>query len=62
MTDKDVVFALTRSDVIECASEMDIPAEAITDDVLEGVVEGIEADGRWWQDVVKDAINFALKS
>ena len=30
----DTVFILTREDVMECAREMGIPAEAITDDVL----------------------------
>ena len=58
----DTVFALTMKDVIECARELGIPEKVITDDVLEGVVQGIELDGRWWRDVVKDAINYALKS
>ena len=59
---RDTVFVLTRKDVIECARELGIPDQAITDDVLEGVVQGMKLDGRWWRDVVKDAINFALKS
>jgi hypothetical protein len=49
-------------EVIECARELGIPGEAITDDILEGVVQGMKLDGRWWRDVVKDAINYALKS
>ncbi len=44
---KDTVFVLTRKDVIECARELGIPGEAITDDILEGVVQGMELDGRW---------------
>ena len=59
---RDTVFVLTRKDVIECARELGIPGEAITDDVLEGVVQGMKLDGRWWRGVVKDAINYALKS
>ncbi len=59
---KDTIFVLTRKDVIECARELGIPGEAITDDILEGVVQGMELDGRWWRCVVKDAINYALKS
>ena len=59
---KDTIFVLTRKDVVECARELGIPGEVITEDVLEGVVRGMELDGRWWRDVVKDAINFALKS
>ena len=34
MADKDTIFVLSREDVIECASEMGIPEEAITDDIL----------------------------
>ena len=32
--DKDTIFVLTKEDVLECAREMGIPEEAITDDVL----------------------------
>ena len=59
---RDTIFVLTKKDVIECAGELGIPGEAITDDVLEGVVQGMKLDGRWWRRVVKDAINYALKS
>jgi hypothetical protein len=59
---KDVVFVLTREDVIECAREMNIPEEAITDDILYRVRKGVDAGLECWSDVVKDAINFALKS
>ena len=59
---KDTIFVLTKKDVIECARELGIPGEAITDDILEGVVQGMELDGRWWKDVVRDAINYTLKS
>ena len=58
---RDAVFALTRKEVIECARELGIPGEAITDDVLVGVVRGMKLDCRWWRDVVEDAINYALK-
>jgi len=61
-SDKDVIFLLTREDVIECAREMDIPEEAITDDVLEQVKKGVDWGMECWSDVVKEAISFALKS
>ena len=59
---QDTVFVLTRKDVVECARELGIPGKVITEDVLEGVVQGMELDGRWWKDVVRDAINYTLKS
>jgi len=60
--DKDTIFILTREDVIECAREMDIPEEAITDDVLRQVRKGVDNGLECWSEVVKEAINFALKS
>ncbi len=42
MADKDTIFVLTREDVIECAREMGISEEAITDDILYQVRKGVE--------------------
>ncbi len=61
MADKDTIFVLTREDVIECAREMGIPDEAITDDVLRMVRKGVDSGLECWSMVVKEAINFALK-
>ncbi len=58
----DVVFTLTREDVIECARQMCIPPEAITDDVFVQVKKGVEWGLECWSEVVKAAINMALKS
>ena len=62
METNDTIFILTKEDVIECAREMDIPAEAITDDVLAQVKKGVEWGLECWSEVVKEAINMALKS
>ena len=58
----EVVFILTREDVIACAKEMDIPKEAITDDVLRQVKKGVEFGLECWSEVVKTALEEALKS
>jgi hypothetical protein len=58
----EVIFVLTREDVIECAAEMGIPAEAITDDVIRQVRKGVEWGMECWPEVMKEAIDFALKS
>ena len=58
----EVLFTLTKDDVIACANEMGIPQEAITDEVLEQVKKGMEWGLDCWPDVVKEAINLALKS
>jgi len=57
---KDVIFVLTREDVIECAREMGIP-EAISDDVLAQVKKGVEWGLECWSDVVKEAIRIAIE-
>ena len=62
MAAEDVVFVLTKEDVLECAREMDIPEETITDDVLRQVRKGVDSGLGCWSEVVKEAINFALKS
>ena len=61
VADQNTVFILTREDVIECAREMNIPEEAITDDVLYQVRKGVEWGLECWSEVVKEAINMALK-
>jgi hypothetical protein len=62
MAAEDVVFVLTKEDVLECAREMGIPKEAITDDILAQVKKGVEWGLECWSEVVKEAINMALKS
>ena len=58
---REVVFLLTREDVIACAKEMGIPKEAITDDVFYKVKKGMESAWEGWPEVVKGAISEALK-
>ena len=62
MADKDTIFILTREDVLICAKEMNIPPETITDDVLYQVKKGVEFGLECWSEVMKEAINFALKN
>lgn len=57
----DVVYLLTREDVIRCAREMGLPDEVITDDVLYKVKKGIEGAWEGWTEVIKGAISYALK-
>jgi hypothetical protein len=62
MANEDTIFVLTREDVIECAREMGITDEAITDDVLYQVKKGVAWGLECWSEVMKEAINMALKS
>ena len=58
----EVVFLLTMEDVITCAEEMGMPKEVITDDVFYKVRKGVASAWEGWPEVVKGAINYALKS
>jgi len=58
----EVVFILTIDDVVDCAKQEGIPAEAITGDVLEQVKKGVQWGLGCWPEVVKESINIALKS
>ena len=58
---QETIFILSRDDVIGCAREMGIPDEEITDDVLVQVKRDVEWGLESWPDVVKEAINLALK-
>ena len=59
---KDVIFILTKEDVLECARMKGIPDEAITDDVLRQVRKMVDSGLECWSEVVMTAIDFALKS
>ncbi len=58
----EVVFQLTREDVIHCAEEMGIPTSAITDEVLALVKKYLPWGLECWVETVKAALNMALKS
>lgn len=62
MADANTIFVLTREDVVDCAGEMGIPEQAITDDILAQVKKGVEWGLECWSDVMKEAINIALKN
>ena len=62
MSDLNTIFVLSKEDVLGCAREMGIPEEAITDDVLYQVKKGVEFGLECWTEVMKEAINMALKS
>ena len=62
MVDKETIFVFVKEDIIECAREMGIPEEAITDDIVAQVKKGVEWGLECWSEVVKEAIDMALKS
>ena len=60
--DQNIIFVLTKEDILECARMKGIPDEAITDDVLRQVRKMVDSGLECWSEVVMTAIDFALKS
>ncbi|MFC1909809.1 hypothetical protein ACFLXC_00755 [Chloroflexota bacterium] len=60
--DRETIFVLSRQDVVNCAREMGIPEEVITDDILAEVKKGVEWGLESWTEVVKTAISEALSN
>ena len=58
---KDVIFVLSREDVIACARELNVPEEDITDEVLQEIKKGVDWGMEFWSDVVKEAIRIAIE-
>jgi hypothetical protein len=59
---KEVVFILTREDVLLRAQQMGISEEQITDEVFNQVKKGVEWGLECWHEVMREAIDSALKS
>ncbi len=58
---KDVIFVLSREDVIACARELNISEKDITDEVLQEIKKGVDWGMEFWSDVVKEAIRIAIE-
>lgn len=58
---EDVIFMLTKHDVLVCTNELGIPQEQVTDDVIELVKKKISLSFGNWPEVVKSALIEAVK-
>jgi len=55
------VVILKKDDIMACAQEMGIPQEAITDDVLERIKEGVQSALKGKTEVVMAAIRYGTR-
>ena len=55
------IFMVTRGDVLDCANDVGIPEEQITDDVIELVKEKVSQGLGDWRGVVKSMVKEAIK-
>jgi hypothetical protein len=58
---EEVIFMLTKDDVLTCATDLGIPKEQVTDDVIELVKRSVSLGLSNWPEVIKSALKEAIK-
>jgi len=58
---KDIIFMLTKDEVLACAHELGISKEQVTDDVIELVKSRINLEFRHWPEIVKGLLKEVTK-
>ncbi len=58
---KDIIFMLTKKDILACASALGISQDKITDDVIELVKGRVNLEPYRWQEMVKELLKEATK-
>lgn len=58
---KDIIFMLTKDEVLTCAHELGISKEQVTDDVVELVKRRLNLEFRHWPEIVKSLLKEATK-
>ena len=53
---KDIVFMLTRDDILACAKELKIPEEQISDEAIELVKDKLKTEFGHWPEIVKETL------
>ena len=59
--EENIIFALTKDEVLRCANELGIPTEQVTDDVIELVKSRVNLDSRHWPEIVKGILEEVTK-
>jgi hypothetical protein len=58
---QDIVFTMTRDQVLACARELGIAEEQLTDEVMGLVRDRLEAEFRRWPEIVKEILSRAAR-
>jgi len=59
--DKDIIFVLTKDEVMACAKELKIAEEQVTDEVIELIKGKLEAEFGHWPEIVKEILTQAAR-
>jgi len=58
---KDIIFMLTKDEVLACAKELRIPVEQVTDEVIELVADRLKVEFSQWPEIIKEVLTQATK-
>jgi len=58
---RDIIFALTKDEVLACARELGIPEEQVTDEALELIKDKINREFGRWPEIVKEILTQAAQ-
>jgi len=58
---KDIIFALTKDEVLACARELGIAEEQVTDEALELIKDKIKREFSRWPEIVKEILTQAVQ-
>lgn len=58
---KEVVFMLSKDEILACAKELKIPQKKVTDNVVELVKSRLDREFDYWPAVIKDVLNQTTK-
>jgi hypothetical protein len=53
---KEIIFKLTRDDVLSCAKELGIAEEQLTDETIELIKNRLEAEFNRWPEIIKETL------
>jgi len=58
---ENIIFVLTRDDVLACARELKIPEEQVADETIELVKDRINRELDRWPEIVKEILTQATQ-
>jgi hypothetical protein len=58
---RDIIFMLTKDEVLACAKELGIPVGQVTDEVIELVKSRLNIEFHHWPEIIKDVLTQANK-
>jgi len=59
--DRDIIFILTKDEVLDCARELGIAEERVTDEVLELIKDKLNLEFGRWPEIVKEILTKAVQ-